>query len=82
MATKKWFRLAAVVAAIGGAVGYVLTKAKENPEKAAELYEGVKETAKESPEKAAALYDAAKDMLQRGNGGNAEADAERETVAS
>ncbi len=82
MARKKWFRLAAVVAAIGGAMAYVLTKVKENPEKAAEVYEGVKETAKESPEKAAALYDAAKDMLQRGNGGNAEADAERETVAS
>jgi hypothetical protein len=62
-------------------MAYVLTKVKENPEKAAEVYEGVKETAKESPEKAAALYDAAKDMLQRGNGGT-EADAERETVAS
>ena len=82
MAMKKWFWLAAVVAAIGGAMAYVMTKAKENPEKAAELYEGVKETAKESPEKAAAFYDAAKDILQRGNGGNAEADAGKETVAS
>ena len=82
MARKKWFRLAAVVAAIGGAMAYVLTKVKENPEKAAKVYEGVKETAKESPEKAAALYDAAKDMLQRGNGGNAEADAAKVTVAS
>ncbi len=67
---------------IGGAVGYVLTKVKESPETASEMFEGVKETAKESPEKAAALYDAARDMLQRGNGGNAGLDAERETVAS
>ena len=47
MARKKWFLLAAVAAAIGGAMAYVLTKVKENPEKAAEVYEGVKETANE-----------------------------------
>ncbi len=82
MATKKWFSIAAVVAVIGGAVGYVLTKVKKSPDTAFEMYEGVKETAKEGPEKAAALYDAAKEKLQRGNGANEEAEAEMETVAT
>jgi hypothetical protein len=82
MGTKKWFGIAAVVAAIGGAVGYALTKVKESPETAADMYEGVKETAKESPEKAAAVYDAAKEKLKRGNGDNEEADAEMETAGS
>ena len=72
----------AVVAFIGGAVGYVLTKVKGGPDTAFEMYEGVKETAKEGPEKAAALYDAAKEKLQRGNGANEEAEAEMETVAT
>ena len=82
MATKKWFGIAAVVAVIGGAVGYVLTKVKGSPDTAFEMYEGVKETAKEGPEKAAAFYDAAKEKLQRGSGANEEAEAEMETVAT
>ena len=82
MTTKKWFGIAAVVAAIGGAVGYALTKVKESPETAADMYEGVKETAKESPEQAAALHDAAKEKSQRGNGADEEAEAEMETVAT
>jgi len=82
MARKKWFGVAAVVAAIGGAVGYALSKVNESPEKAAQLYEGVKQTAKESPEKAAAVYDAAKEMLQRGDGSDEEADSEMETAAT
>ena len=82
MTTKKWFGIAAVVAAIGGAVGYVLTKVKGSPETASEMSEGVKETAKESPEQAAALHDAAKEKSQRGNGADEEAEAEMETVAT
>ena len=81
MATKKWFGLAAVVAAIGGAVAYVLTKVKESPDKATEVYEGMKEKAKESPEKASAMVDAAKDKL-RGNGEVAETEVEKENAAS
>lgn len=82
MARKKWFGIAAIVAAIGGAVGYALTKVNESPEKSAEVYEGVKGTAKESSEKAAALYEAAKEKVQRGNAGSDEADAAMETVSS
>ena len=82
MATKKWFGIAAVVAAIGGAVGYVLTKVRQDPETASEMYEGVKETAKESPEKAAAFYDAAKEKLQGADGADEKAEAEMETVAT
>ena len=82
MARRKWFGIAAVVAAIGGAVAYALTKDKESPETAAEVYEGVKETAQESPEKAAAVYTAAKEKLKRGNGDNEGAEAELETVAT
>jgi hypothetical protein len=32
MARKKWFGVAAVVVAIGGAVGYALRKVNESPE--------------------------------------------------
>ena len=32
MATKKWLGLAAVLAAVGGAVGYGLTRVKKGPE--------------------------------------------------
>jgi hypothetical protein len=76
MATKKWFGLAAVVAAIGGATAYVLTKVREDPEKASYTSAAVSLTP------AAALYDAAKTKLQRDNGSSEGADAEKETVAS
>lgn len=86
MASKKWFGLAAVAAAIGGAVAYLVTKVKESPDKAAEMFETAKEKAKESPEKAAALIDTAKDKVKR-NGEDAESDeagqgSEKETAAS
>ena len=37
MTTKKWFGLAAVVAAVGGAVGLALTKVRSGSEKASDL---------------------------------------------
>lgn len=43
MATKKWFGLAAVFAAIGGAVAYAVTKVKESPKKAAEMVDTARE---------------------------------------
>jgi hypothetical protein len=83
MATKKWFGLAAVVATIGGAVAYVLTKVKESPDKAAEVYGGIMEKAKESPEKAGAKVDAAKEKFQRlDDEAGAEAEPEKETAST
>lgn len=80
MANKKWFGLAAVVAAIGGAVAYVITRVKESPDMAAEMMDTVKEKAKESPEKVSALVDAAKDRVQNGKKAT-EADAAEEESA-
>ncbi len=40
MATKKWLGLAAVLAAVGGAVGYGLTRVKKGPEAPAQVQGG------------------------------------------
>ena len=69
MAAKKWLGLAAVGVAIAGAVTYLVTKAKESPDRAAEMYTTVKEKAKEAPERVAAVYGTTKDkMLRNGDG--------------
>ena len=75
---KKWFSLAVVVAVIIGTVVYVLSRVREDPERASELYEGVKDTAKATPEKATAFYHTAKDRLERVDA-RVEADAQAAT---
>lgn len=65
MAAKKWFGLAAVVAAIGAGTAYAVTKIKGSPEAASNLYDGAKQKAKESPDRAAEVLGAAKAKVMR-----------------
>lgn len=82
MASKKWFGIAAAVAAIGAAAGLAVNKLRESPESAAEMYEGVKETAKAGPEKAAAIYGAAKEKVASETSSDEKVDAELEPAAN
>ena len=82
MASKKWFGIAAAVAALGAAAGLAVNKLRDSPEKAAEVFEGVKETAKAGPEKAAAMYGVAKEKVAGESDTTENAEAELEPAGT